>query len=126
MARPIVVALVWLLGGLLGVAPVGDGSDAVAQGGGEPTPPPLETALLPGATSFETLASDVTTTVADGPVLLRLERVTLWAGVALPPRTASGPELLLVEAGEVVVADAFGIQAPLAANAHVLLRPGVA
>jgi hypothetical protein len=60
----------------------------------------------------------------DAPAVLRLERLTFASGAATGDQEALGPEILYVEAGEILVADEFGFESPLAAGDGVLLRAG--
>src|SRR5262249_32826139 len=87
--------------------------------------------LLPAT---EPLAADVLVWLADGPGLLRLARLALARGAVLPSAVASGPTVLIVEAGTVGVVvkddgwvqvgpDGAEVDAVLGRGERLALRP---
>ena len=79
---------------------------------------------LPDGIDLETLASGIATSLPAAPADLRLERVTVEAGGDTGLRSASGPELLYVETGTLLIADEIGIEGAYPEHAQLLVPMG--
>src|SRR5688572_17185929 len=73
-----------------------------------PNCPPAQSLLaygLPAGVAFDELVSGRVDELPAAPAVLRLERLTFAPGAATGVQEASGPEILYVEEGGILVAD---------------------
>jgi hypothetical protein len=120
-------------------APVGAvgtvGGDHLPTGTAEPTPTPIGDPRRQAAPLGTPRVGGIPLPLATGPVVLRVARLVVSSGGALPPEEASGWTVLMVEAGSLSVRvdgaalagwglDPSQFDAPLSAGGRLVIVPG--